>query len=394
MISVPEAQQILLQNLFPLPHSLIQLEDAAGKMLAEDVISPASHPFFDQSAVDGYAFRYEDLGQKRELKLFREIKAGDSGEFTLPRGHAARIFTGAPLPPGADTIIMQEFVETAGEMLKLGDERLKPGGNVRPAGQQIHKGDIALPKGARLDPAAIGFLASLGIFQVNCFAQPKVHVITTGSEFAETEADLTRGKIFESNGVMLVAALREMGLEAKSTQCIDDLPLLTEKIRDLAPQNDLLILTGGVSIGDYDFTLPALEENQFQTLFHNVWQKPGKPLLFASKENTAAFGLPGNPRAVLVCFYEYVYPYLRALQGMKKPFLPTLRMPLVEGFNKKQGRAEFLTAAIVEDGVSLRAVQGSHMLQSFAGADALVYLPPNPFDFAPNESVEVHILPR
>jgi molybdopterin molybdotransferase len=397
LLPVKEALDLALKNLplqLALPYRFSKTEPPSSYILVADVPAPLSHPIFDQSAVDGYALRHEDFEGEKTLTLAEEIKAGDAGDTALKAGEAMRIFTGAPVPPGADTVVMQEFTKVNQQGITITDTRLKKGGNIRRQGEQIRKGDIALQAGERLNPAAIGFLASLGIREVQIRQPLKVKILVTGNEFAEDEGDLQAGKIFESNGQMLQAALAQEGIEAMFETVPDDLPTTIEMVRQAAESHDLVLVTGGVSVGDYDFTRPALEANDFKIVFHKVNQKPGKPLLYARKPQVTAFGLPGNPRSVLVGFYMYVLPHIHARTGAQQIGLTQIKLPLSHDFRKQSdGKTHFLTGRIDSDGVSILGGQGSHMLQSFARAGAIVTLPGEQTEYPAGSQVVVSLLP-
>ncbi len=357
------------------PSELVSIGAALGRVLAEDVVAPVGHPFFDQTAVDGYALRFSDLEAGAPLLVVDMIRAGDAGERALGAGECSRIFTGGPLPPGADTTVMQEHTQRVGDQVQVLDTGLRLGGNVRRAGEQIQAGALALGKGGLLNPAAIGFLASLGIGTVCVVAQPRVSIIVTGDEFALDTQDFCRGKIFESNGQMLAAAFASQGVTVQFVTCGDDLAALQAMVATQAAQCDLLILTGGVSVGDYDFSRASLEGNAFDVIFHQVAQKPGKPLLFCQRRQQFAFGLPGNPRAVLMCFYLYVLPLLDLWYCKSQPGLRALALPLAHAYRRKSdGKTHFLTGRIIENQISLLEGQQSHMLQSFAEADVIVVI--------------------
>lgn len=382
LITPERALNSILDATSILEHQTIGLEQAMGSYLAKSIDAPIDHPIFDQSAVDGYAFCYSEWKGDSPLRVADMVRAGDAGERLLGAGECCRIFTGAPLPAGADTVVMQEHTVREGEFIRVQDAGLKQGGNVRWAGEQLRKGDTALQKGTVIGAAAVGFLASLGIRQVEVHRKPIVHIIVTGDEFASNEEEFRRGKIYESNGKMLVSALGQLGVEARFTTCEDSLAALTEMVALQSQNCDVLILTGGVSVGDYDFSRGALEGNGFQVVFHQVAQKPGKPLLFCRRGSLAAFGLPGNPRAVLMCFYLYVLPYLNAIQGAAQLGLPEIQLPLQHDFKRKaDGKTHFVTGSLSGSGVSLLDGQASHMLQSFAAAGVIVELPSEIRDF-------------
>jgi molybdopterin molybdotransferase len=393
MISREEAGALILKHAKLLSSEDIGVDGAVNRVLAAEVRSPIDHPIFDQSAMDGYCFSHSSMSQTSVLKLRGEIQAGGDSDIKIGPGECARIFTGAKLPASCDTVIMQEQTAVDGDQITLTNTELKAGANVRVAGEQLQKGEVALATGSILNSAAIGFLASLGIDTVRVARYPKVHIVCTGNEFAENKDDLGRGKIFESNGHMLVACLSKLGIKAEYEICTDHLKVLTELIALRENQFDLLLITGGVSVGDYDFTVPALEANGFETIFHKISQKPGKPLLFTTKERCTAFGLPGNPRAVLICFFEYVRAYIMQAMGSDNPILSQLWLPLAVSFNKKDDKRTHFLAAAVQDGKAiLLNVQGSHMLSSMTAAEGLVVLPPEARVYEAGDMVEFHLI--
>jgi molybdopterin molybdotransferase len=389
MIQYAHAYEAALQVAQSLPAEETPLSGALGRVLAADILAPVAHPFFDQTAVDGYALRFGDLTAGQPLHVVDMIRAGDAGERALGAGECSRIFTGAPLPPGADTTVMQEHTERVGDRVHVRDAGLRLGGNVRRAGEQIQAGELALGAGTLLNAAAIGFLASLGVQTVTVVALPRVRILVTGDEFAADAEDFGRGKIFESNGQMLLAAFAAVGIAASFQTCRDDAATLAAMVGEAAADCDLLILTGGVSVGDFDFSRGALEANGFGVVFHEVAQKPGKPLLLCKRDNLVAFGLPGNPRAVLMCYYMYVLPLLQRMQGRPQVGLRRLSLPLAHDFRRKgDGKTHFVTGRIVDNAISLLEGQQSHMLQSLALADVIVVI-----DAAVNEAPAGTMMP-
>ena len=351
--------------------------EAHLQTLAEDVIAPHNHPFFDQSAMDGYAARFEDLVSGQALRIASHLPAGSTTLPPVQQGQAARIFTGSAIPPGADTVIMQEHCRAENDLLVI--ERLpeKPGTHIRRCGEQIARGEIALSKGTLLNSSAIGFLASIGVQRVSVWKRPTAAIITTGSEFIRSGEELVPGKIFESNGIMLQTALREKGITSERHICEDDPEKLTALIRKLADKTDLLLLTGGVSVGDHDHTPTALSSAGFNIVFHKVNQKPGKPLLFATRNDCIAFGLPGNPRSVLMCYHVYVKAMLEQWSGQRQISWFKERLTLSEEISNPSGKTVFITGKRSGQNVVPLRGQNSHMLQSFAEADTIIVHPPD-----------------
>jgi molybdopterin molybdotransferase len=374
MISVDTARLLIRQHIAPLPAADTPLLHAFGQILSEPITAPIDAPPFHQSAMDGYAFRFSDLENSPQFLVTQEIQAGDWSEQTLGPAEAARIFTGAPIPPGADTVVMQEKTRREGNTLFIEDDLLKSGGNVRPKGSQTTCGETAVSAGQVVSPAVAGFLAGIGISQVKAIPLPKVSIINTGKELQTPGQALLPGQIYESNSVALIAALQSIGIRENHTQTVGDDPaLIAQAIQDQLQHCDLLLLTGGVSVGAYDFVQQALLACGVQQVFHKVKQKPGKPLFFGMYGPKPVFGLPGNPAAVLSCFYEYVAAAIAYLTARSTP--GTIEMPLTNAFEKKAGLFFFLKGKITSDGVKPLHAQESYQMGSFSEADCLIHLP-------------------
>ena len=390
MISVAEARQIVRQLKFENRVKSTNLKNALGYVLAEDLTSPIQMPPFNQSAMDGYALR---LHQKPSYRLIGEVQAGSAENPVMQRGEAVRIFTGAAVPDDAEAVIMQEKTKVEGLTLII-NEIIKAGKNIRPAGEQIREGQIAMNSGVRLGPAAIGFLAGLGIEKVNIYQKPNISVVATGSELVAPGKLLNRGQIYESNAIMLQNVLEENGFETEEVmQIADDYESTLEVFDRLIGSNDFLIISGGISVGDYDFAGKALQELEVNTLFYKVRQKPGKPMFLGQKGGCTIFALPGNPAAALSCFYQYVLTALKQFSGETTFSLPKLSLPLKHEYHKKGNRAHFLKARIEDGQALILSKQSSAMLHSFATADAMIYIPEDQSYTAAGELVEVSLLP-
>jgi molybdopterin molybdotransferase len=393
MLSVQQAKELIVAHTSLQPAVCIPLEKALGKVLADDVYAPVSIPAFEQSAMDGYAFAFAGW-QQQPLRLNGEMAAGATASITITGGEAARIFTGAPLPVGADTVVMQEKVQVKGNQLIILDEELQAGSNVRPIGSEVPAKALALSKGSLLTPAAIGFLAGIGIAEVAVHAAPFITIILTGNELQAPGTPLQYGQVYESNSFTLRTALQQMQITGVSVlEVEDDLAKLQQTIADALAVSDLVLLTGGVSVGNYDYVAKALAANGVTSLFHKLKQKPGKPLYFGNKEKQLIFGLPGNPSSVLTCFYEYVYPCLRQLLGFEERMLPTVRLPLLNDYSKKPGLTHFLKGYYDKTGVKVLQAQESYRMQSYAVCNCLIVLPEEGTDFVKGQEVEVHVLP-
>ncbi len=392
MISVTQALAIIRNNVVPIrDFERVEVSQALDRSLFKDVISPMNMPPFRQSAMDGYALCLND---STNYHIIGEVKAGDSYHPTLNKGEAVRIYTGAPVPDSADTIIIQEHIKVEAQTLYI-DVPVSVNANIRPLGEQVTKGQIALKKGTLLTPAAIGFIASLGITEVSTYGKLSIAIVTTGNELIEAGRELAYGQIYESNAVMLSAALNGLKFQHITTYKVDDdykntLELLERVIAD----HDLVIITGGISVGDYDYVGKALQELGVTTLFYKVKQKPGKPLFFGKKKDKIVFALPGNPAAALSCFYNYVYGALQIMQGNTNFSLNKTKAISTSVYTKKGDRAQFLKAIYYNGTVELLDGQNSSMLHTFALANAFVYLTEEHKNIKINDEVEVILLPN
>jgi molybdopterin molybdotransferase len=393
MISVAEAKKIIGENVAPLPLQNISLEKTAGCVLAEDIFSPIHLPPFPQSSMDGYAFSFSDWQAKMKIKISGSIAAGSQNNNELKPGSAVRIFTGAAVPTGADTVVMQEKIIVENGELIIRDENIKQGMNVRPTGLEIKPGVFALKKGTFINPASTGFLASMGINEVPVYPKPAVTIIITGDELKEPGSSLLHGQIYESNSYTLVAALAQVRIEPVHVLRVkDDLELITGSLKEALSNSDVVLLTGGISVGDFDFVLQATINNNVQKLFHGIKQKPGKPLYFGKVEDKYVFGLPGNPASELTCFYEYIAPALGRM--CNRDFsLKKLHVPIMLDFKKPAGLTYFLKGYYDDMGVHIFEAQESFRLSSFATANCLVQIDEEMTECKKGELIEIHLLP-
>ena len=369
----------------------VHLNEALGAVLADTIYAPIPLPSFRQSAMDGYAIRYHD---KKTYKVVGEIKAGDPFEFELNPGEALRIFTGAGVPDSANAIVIQELVDRDHETISA-QKTPTMGQHIRKTGEQIKKDDIVFEQGTQLNPPALGILQSLGFTKVKILLPPKVAVIITGNELEKTGKPLQKGKIYESNSLVLKTVLQQMGIiNSILEQVEDDLKATQNAIEKALNQSHLVLISGGISVGDFDFVGQALEQIGVEKLFYKVKQKPGKPLFFGKHKQTLLFALPGNPASTLNCFYVFVYPLLQALMGRSFNGLLRIKYPLADDFENTTDRALFLKAKIQNDVVTPLTGQASSMIKAFAMANALVYIPLSKKKFKKGEKVETLILPH
>ncbi|MEQ1798239.1 MAG: gephyrin-like molybdotransferase Glp [Lacibacter sp.] len=391
MITVAEAKQIISTTVTELKPVTVSLLQAAGKVLAADVYAMVDIPAFPQSAMDGYAFAFDDL--QKELVIEGEMAAGSSSTKELSAGKAIRIFTGAPVPAGADTVVMQEKVKSENGLLIIEDEKLQRSSNVRPVGSEIKAGELALQKGSLLTAAAIGFLAGIGITEVLVIPDPVISIILTGNELQEPGKALSYGQVYESNSFSLTAALESLHIPVdRIYKAQDDPEVLTAILQQALNESDLVLLTGGVSVGDYDFVLRAANACGVVQQFHKVKQRPGKPLFFGTKDEKVVFGLPGNPSSVLTCFYEYVTESL-AIQTKRSLQLKSLKTLLAKDCKKAPGLTHFQKAHYDGETVMPLTAQESYKLNSFVTANCLLILDEEKEDYNTNDPVTIHLLP-
>lgn len=395
MISVKDAKDHILVGTPSLNEIRVSLANSAGFALASNIYAPIDFPDFDQSAMDGYGIYYEDGKQESFYRMVGVEQAGnvDSVHF-IQKGEAVRIFTGAKIPPGVNTVVQQEFVQSSAEGIFIDDRPIQVGMNIRKKGSQTQRNELLLQAGATLYPAAVSCLAGFGFDTLPVIRKPNIIILYTGKEIVSPGTAKQAGQVFESNTYALVNALRGMQIEAKEITWVDDdEKQLTEAISLALSKCDLLLITGGVSVGDYDFVVRSLNNNQVRQIFHKLKQKPGKPLYFGRKDEKLIFGLPGNPASVMTCFYEYVFTCIRKLMGFTQIDLLQLNLESSSTYQKKVGLTHFLKALVRDSRVEIVDHQESYKMNSYALANALIQLDEEETDIVPNQLVKVHLLP-
>lgn len=375
MISVAEARKIISENCERAKATPVPLEDSLDLHLAKDIYSPINVPSFDNSAMDGYVMEFD--GKRNEWKLREVIQAGDTSQQNVEKGTAARIFTGAKMPQGANTVIPQELIEkddSAGKIIYAQD-KIKTGSNVRLKGSQCQEGELIITKGTKITPGVIGLLASVGIAEVEVYATPTVGYIITGDELREIGNELQEGEIYNSNGPMLTALLKKAGIrEILNYKASDNKEKLQQIINEALENRNVVVLSGGISVGDYDFVKECLENAGVRELFYKIRQRPGKPMYVGKKGGKLVFALPGNPASVLSCFNMYVKPYLQYMQGHKNVWKPDEILPLTTEQKKKTGFTFFLKGRREAGKLTVLGGQQSFNLQAFSTANCLVEL--------------------
>jgi len=393
MITVEEAKDLVDQNIHILDSEIVSISASLGRVLASDVFSKIDIPGYPQSAMDGYAVNaVGDITKGDSFKVVAEVQAGDTNSYEIEPGEATRIFTGAPMPNGGNTIVIQEIVSVTDDVITVA-KAVKNGANLRERGEQIMTGDTGLQKGTEINPAGIGFLAMMGYDKVKVYKQPIIHVVVTGNELVQPGTELKHGQIYESNSVALVAAFKQYGYEVDKIHfAIDTYEDTYNTLNSALKDADVVIASGGISVGDYDFVGKAFRDLGVEEIFYKVKQKPGKPLFFAKKENTAVFALPGNPASALTGLYQYVLPSINKMSGHGYEGLKTAMLPLIGGYSKKGTRAQYLKGFLTPHGVEILEGQSSAMMHTYAITNALIYIPWDKPETADREEVLVYLM--
>lgn len=383
MISLEDARQRILDALEPLPPETVPLLPALGRAPVADVFAPADLPPFDNSSVDGFAVQAIDVAtaspdQPVRLKLTTRIAAGESPTAILGPGTCARILTGGVLPAGADAVVMQEDTrQRPGDTVEI-HAPTAPWENVRLAGEDLRRGARLVAAGERLRPAHIGLLAANGFGTVAVRRRPRVTLLVTGSELLEPGAPLAPGKIYNSNRFLLAALADADHLPITAAYRVpDSLEGTMTSLAEAARQSDVVVTTGGVSVGDADFVKPAVAALGGSVEIWRLAVKPGKPLAWGRLEAAHWFGLPGNPVSAFVMWWLVVRPALRRLVGIQSPLGRRIQATLGEPFNNRGERRHFVRVRLDAEGkVRLAGTQASHIQSGLANADALLDLPP------------------
>lgn len=383
LITVDQALDLILDKTQVLAVEQLVLNQALNRYLAEDIYSEINLPLFSQSAVDGYAIcAHAELEPNTIFELIGEVQAGHHSALQLKLGQAVRIFTGAKIPIGTTTVARQEIVKFQSSSTISITENLKIHADIRDVGEEIAIGQLLAKQGQKLSVGAIASLSMAGVKAVQVFQYPKVAVVITGDEIAENVEDVASGKIFDANAPLIQAWFEASGQQIKIFHVADTELAVRLLIQDLSERYDLILTTGGVSVGDYDFIRPVTLSLGFEEIFWKVKQKPGKPMLFAQlkrEDHSSCYllGLPGNPAAVYVGMQIYTTTVLNALQGYKQQ--PNWFSALLTHDLKVDARERFLRMSASFDQASLKvkslSKQQSHMLSNLMHANCLVRIP-------------------
>jgi molybdopterin molybdotransferase len=399
-MSVAKARLHIRNYLNPITESeLVDLRSSLGCILATDILSPANVPNYDNSAMDGYAFNADDItpNVSTELTIIATVFAGKAFDGTLAAGECVRIMTGGAMPKGADTVIMQERVQCEANIIRF-TEAPKRTMNVRYAGEDLKLGQVVLTSGHLMRAADLGLLASLGVAKIPVYRKLKVAFFSTGDELASVGKSLETGQVYDSNRYTLHGMLTRMGVEVIDMGAIPDNPdLLQSTLLTASQLADVVISSGGVSVGEADY-MKLLLTRHGQVVFWKIAMKPGRPLAYGKVGNAHYFGLPGNPVAVMVTFYQFVREAMLVLMGQPQPTqLPVFNVECTENIKKMTGRTEFQRGALFADKdgiwkVKPTGAQGSAILSSMSLANCFIVLDEATGNLSAGAIVQVQVL--
>jgi molybdenum cofactor synthesis domain-containing protein len=394
MITVDQALNIVLDHVEPLGVETVSLEQAYNHILAEDIRADMDLPPFDRARMDGYALRSADVTTAPvRLKVIAEIAAGAKFDGELKAGEALKIFTGAPVPDGADAVQQVEVTETDGHYVTI-KERVKPGQFITPHASEVAAGELVARQGREIGAAEMAVLASFGYARVKVYRRPRAAIISTGSELVDVSTKPAAAQIRNSNAYTLAAYALRAGAIVDNLGTVEDtMDATRETLVKAAENRDLVITSGGVSMGDYDLVKAALKEIGAEIYFDKVSIRPGKPTVFARRDQTWFLGLPGNPVSTSVTFNVFARPAIRRMQGESSPLLPMVRAVLVHSIKDASNRRSYLPARLfIEEGRAMAESLkwgGSSDLVAFMRANALIIVREDAHEIAEGETVEV-----
>jgi molybdopterin molybdotransferase len=396
-LQVSAAQRIILESVAAPSVESVKLEQSLGRVLAEDIRANRDLPPYDVSAMDGYAVRSEDVASVPvTLEIIEDVRAGDMPCLTVQAGQCARIMTGAPMPPGADAVVrVEDSQQLTASRVQIA-KAVKTGKDVRPQGENMRNGDVVLKPGTEITPGVIGVLATVKAAQIQVFRRPRVAILSTGNELEGMGEAVDPNKIPDSNSYALMAQVQALGIEPILLGIARDDPEELERYLLRGLEFDVLLVSGGTSVGVHDYVRPTIEKLGVQMKFWRVAIRPGHPLAFGSTGKTLVFGLPGNPVSSMVCFEEFVVPALRSMLGNARRYRRTLTARLAHPVKIRPGRTEFIRVQITYDDTGYSAsstgTQSSGVLLSMAKADGLLVVPSDSSGFAAGEQVTVQLL--
>jgi molybdopterin molybdotransferase len=374
LLPVPEALETILNRSHPIETEIISIHDALGRFLADDVRSQLTQPPCAASAMDGYAVRFGDIGGP--LTLIGESQAGKSFDGSLSNGEAVRIFTGAPVPVGADTVIMQENTSFEGNQVTINECRAK-GINIRKIGEDFKKDDILLKKGVKITARHIAVIAAGNVEKICVYRKPKVAILSTGDELLDVGSEISPDKIVNSNVPLFMALIKENGgipvNLGTARDTLDDVKAKISKVKDV----DIFVSIGGVSVGDYDIIKDVLKDAGLKVDFWKVAMQPGKPIVYGDFKGIHYFGMPGNPSSAYICFVNFMLPAMNKMQGLGEYGYPISHAILDHDIKEGSGRMNFMRAIYTENQDGIKTVsanfsQSSALLKTMSDANCLL----------------------
>jgi len=396
-LTVAAAQRCVIEAMKRLGTESVPLQQALGRVLATDMKANRDQPPYDVSAMDGFAIRCADVANAPALlEIIEDIKAGDMPGKTVQVGQCARIMTGAPVPLGADAVIRVEDTEAVSDMLVRINVAVKPRNDIRDRGESMRTDEVVLTAGTTITPGVVGMLAMVKASSVEVWRQPRVAILSTGDELEGLEEPFDANKIPDANSYALMAQVQALGIHPVLLGIARDEPEHLKEMLQRGLQFDVLLVSGGTSVGVHDYVRPTLEALGVQMKFWRVQMKPGHPMAFGVAPLTWVFGLPGNPVSSMVCFEQFVGPALRFSMGHAKVFRRTVTAKLARDVKHKHSRTEFVRVMLGRDGEGFTATptgdQGSGILRSMAMAEGLMIVPAESKGIGSGEQVTVQLL--
>lgn len=396
-LTVAAAQRCVIEAMKRLGTESVPLQQALGRVLASDIKANRDQPPYDVSAMDGFAIRSADVASAPALlEIIEDIKAGDMPGKTVQAGQCARIMTGAPVPSGADAVIRVEDTEPVSDTQVRINVAVKPRNDIRDRGESMRDGEVVLSAGTEITPGVVGMLAMVKASRVEVWRQPRVAILSTGDELEGLEEPFDANKIPDANSYALMAQVQALGIQPVLLGIARDEPEHLKEMLKRGLQFDVLLVSGGTSVGVHDYVRPTLEALGVQMKFWRVQMKPGHPMAFGVAPLTWVFGLPGNPVSSMVCFEQFVGPALRYGMGHAKVFRSTVTAKLARDVKHKHRRTEFVRVLLGRDGEGFTATptgdQGSGILRSMAMAEGLMIVPAESKGVGAGEQVTVQLL--